>query len=249
MRKSWLIILCLFHCLLLQSQVINIESRRLESKQQGWNGQGEFGYAFIQNQNSFSNLNTRINFLHQKDIHRWFIISDLSLIQSSQGDFENAGYQHVRYNHQKSERLSYEAYAQLQFSKQMRLYPRYVLGGGPRYKIVEGDSVKIFSGVSLLVEHERMLNPIGVNSNERLSAYLSLLFYQIPGVTIDLLVMYQPRLIRFSDRRIQTELRFDFPVSAHLQCRFAATVFNDTKPPEGVPSTFTNMRSGIIYNF
>jgi hypothetical protein len=68
-------------------------------------------------------------------------------------------------------------------------------------------------------------------------------------VVIDMLIMYQPRLIQLSDRRIQTELRLDFSVSKLLQVRFAANIFNDNRPPLGVPQTFSNMRSGVLFNF
>ena len=71
----------------------------------------------------------------------------------------------------------------------------------------------------------------------------------MPGVIIDMLIMYQPRIIDLSDRRIQTELRLDFPVSKHFQVRFAGSIFNDSRPPDLVPKTFSNMRSGVLVAF
>lgn len=246
------IIVCVWFMLLMlcaKAQVINIESKRMDERKQGWTGQGEFGYSYIQNQSSISNLNTRLNLLYVKDSHAVILMNDLSIIQSSEGDFENRGYQHVRYNYHKTERLTYETFTQVQFSKQMRLYPRFLIGAGPRYKIYKADSIKIYTGASLFFEHEEMRDPIQVNSNERLNVYFSFIFTKIPGVIVDMLIMYQPRLIQVSDRRIQTELRLDFPVSKYLQVRFAANVYNDSRPPLGVPKTFSNMRSGILFNF
>src|SRR6478735_6943482 len=131
------------------AQVVNIENRRMDDKRQGWTGQGEFSYAYIQNQNSISNLNARTNFMYAKLLHKVMFINDFSYIQSSEGDFENRGYQHVRYNYEKTDRWTYEAYAQIQFNQQMRLYPRYIAGVGPRYKLHAEDSIKIFVGGSL----------------------------------------------------------------------------------------------------
>lgn len=232
-----------------QAQVVNIESRRLQTNVLGWSGQGEFGYAYIQNQNAISNLNTRLNFIHHTAKQNWLLLADISLIQSNKGDFENAGYQHIRYQYALSSKLAIEAFTQVQFNKQMRLYPRWILGGGPRYTLVEKDSVQLYLGGSLFAEHEALRDPESTNSSERLNCYLSVVFHQIPNVVIDLFLMYQPRLLKPADRRLQSEIRFDFPVSKHLQCRFAATVFNDTKPPAGVPQTFSSMRSSIIYSF
>jgi putative salt-induced outer membrane protein YdiY len=232
-----------------KAQVVNIENRRMEDKRQGWTAQGELSYTYIQNQNNFSNLNARTNVAYAKDLHKVMFINDFSFIQSSAGDFENRGYQHVRYNYQKTERLTYEAYAQVQFNQQMRLYPRYIAGVGPRYKLVGEDSIKVFIGGSLFAEHEELRNPTEVNSNERLNFYLSVTFFKIPGVAIDFLAMYQPRLIHPSDRRIQTEVRLDFPISSHLQFRVSANIFNDSRPPAGVVQTFTNVRNGLLFNF
>lgn len=247
--KAAVCILFMLLMLCVKAQVINIESKRMDERKQGWTGQGEFGYSYIQNQSSISNLNTRLNLLYVKDSHAVILMNDLSIIQSSEGDFENRGYQHVRYNYRKTDRLTYEAFTQVQFSKQMRLYPRFILGCGPRYKIYKADSIKIYTGGSLFVEHEEMRDPIQVNSNERLNVYFSFIFTKVPGVIVDMLIMYQPRLIDLGDRRIQTELRLDFPVSKYLQVRFAANIYNDSRPPDGVPKTFSNMRSGILFNF
>lgn len=243
------IVLLPANILLLNAQVINIESKRMDARKQGWTGQGEFGYSYIQNQSSISNLNTRLNVLYVKDRQALIFLNDLSIIQSSEGDFENRGYQHVRYNYKKTDRLTYEVFTQVQFSKQMRLYPRFILGGGPRYEIYKEDSIKIYSGASLFFEHEELRDPIQVNSNERLNMYFSFIYTKVPGVIIDMLMMYQPRIINISDRRIQTELRLDFPVSQYLQVRFAASIFNDSRPPDTVPKTFSNMRSGVLVNF
>jgi putative salt-induced outer membrane protein YdiY len=242
------IVCCLF-IISTQAQVVNIENRRMEKKEQGWSGQGELSYAYVQNQNSISNLNARTNFLYVHLLHKVMFINDFSFIQSSEGDFENRGYQHIRYNFQKTERLTYEAYAQVQFNQQMRLYPRYILGAGPRYQLVGEDSIKVYVGGSLFAEHEQLRNPTEVNSNERLNFYLSLTFFKIPGVVIDFMAMYQPRLIHPSDRRIQTEIRLDFPISKRLQFRVTANVFNDSRPPTDVPKTFTNVRNGLLFNF
>lgn len=249
LRKAAIYLGLLLNVYSVKAQVINIESKRMNENRQGWIGQGEFAYSYIQNQTSISNLNTRLNLLYVKEQHAVMLLNDLSIIQSSEGDFENRGYQHVRYNYKKTDRLTYEAFTQVQFSKQMRLYPRFILGGGPRYKVFKADSIKIYTGASLFFEHEEMRDPIQVNSNERLNMYFSYVFTKVPGVVIDMLIMYQPRLIQLSDRRIQTELRLDFSVSKLLQVRFAANIFNDNRPPLGVPQTFSNMRSGVLFNF
>lgn len=244
---------CALLCLILNysadAQVVNIESRRMDDKRQGWSAQGEFNYSYIQNQNTISNLGTRSNFMHVKERHKVMFINDFSFIQSSVADFENRGYVHLRYNYQKTEKLTYETFGQVQFSQQMRLYPRCLLGVGPRYKIYLEDSIRVYAGAALMYEYEKLYSPTEVNSNERMNFYVSVNFFKIPSVVIDLLVMYQPRLVDIHDRRIQTELRFDFPISKYLQFRFASSLYNDSRPPASVPQTFTNVRNGILFSF
>jgi putative salt-induced outer membrane protein YdiY len=248
-KGTWGIIIACMLSISVQAQVVNIENRRMGDNRQGWTGQGEFSYAYIQNQSSISNLNARTNFMYARLVHKVMFINDFSFIQSSEGDFENRGYQHIRYNYQKTDRLTYEAYVQIQYNQQMRLYPRYIAGIGPRYKVHAEDSIRVFVGASIFAEHEQLKNPSETNTNERFNFYLALNFFKIPGVTVDFLAMYQPRLVHPSDRRIQTELRLDFPISKLLQFRLSASIFNDSRPPDGVPKTFTNMRNGILFTF
>ena len=54
-------------------QVINIESKRMEAAKEGWAGQGEFAYAFIKNQNTFSQMSTRLNFIYNKKQNTYII--------------------------------------------------------------------------------------------------------------------------------------------------------------------------------
>jgi hypothetical protein len=231
------------------AQVINIESKRMEAANEGWAGQGEFAYAFIKNQNTFSQMSTRLNFIYNKNQNTYIILTDLSFIQSSAGDFENAGFQHVRYNYAKTNKLTFEAYSQVQFSKQMHLYPRYAIGAGPRYKIFKNDSVRVYAGASLLLEHEQLQEPYAIMSNERLTGYFSCIINKIPNVSVDFMMMFQPRLFDLNDMRFQGEMRLDFPVSNQLKFRFATSIYNDSKPPAGVPNNFTQARNSIIYNF
>ena len=60
------------------AQVINIESKRMEAANEGWAGQGEFAYAFIKNQNTFSQMSTRLNFIYNKNQNTYIILTDLS---------------------------------------------------------------------------------------------------------------------------------------------------------------------------
>jgi hypothetical protein len=107
----------------------------------------------------------------------------------------------------------------------------------------------VYAGASLLFEHEQLQEPYAIMSNERLTGYFSCIINKIPNVTVDFMMMFQPRLFDFNDVRFQSELRLDFPVSSQLKFRFATSIYNDSKPPIGVPNNFTQARNSIIYNF
>ncbi|MCB0820976.1 MAG: DUF481 domain-containing protein, partial [Bacteroidetes bacterium] len=156
-----------------QAQVVNIESRRVDAKKPGWQGYGELWFSYLQNQNRAISIGTRVSLVYLKERHKYLLISDAAFNQTNNTNLESSGFQHVRYNYVLGPRWVWEGFGQVYFSRQMRLYPRYTFGSGPRFKVYKGDSMQVYLGGSLMFEHEALQNPRESYSSERLSFYLS----------------------------------------------------------------------------
>lgn len=250
-RKSYFVSLICAIGLIYTSnaQVVNIENRRLDKTDNGWRGTGELSLGLVRNQNSAVNFATRVSVLYGKDKHRYLLMTDAAINQSNLGNIESIGWFHFRYNYLLKENFSWEGFAQTLFSQQMRLYPRYTLGAGPRYKVFQSDSLKLYVGSSLMFEHENLQNPGASYSSERLTFYFSWVWINKTDFTVDWMFLYQPRLFDFSDNRIQTELRTEAKINKQFRMRFQLSLLYDADPPATVPRVFVNSRTGLMFNF
>lgn len=233
----------------IKAQVVNIESRRVDATEKGLQGYGELWFSYLKNQNTAIRVGTRVSLVYLKERHRYLFITDASFNQTNNTNLESSGFQHVRYNYILNPRWAMEGFGQLFFSRQMRLYPRYTFGAGPRYKAFKGDSMQVYLGASLMFEHESLQNPREQYSTDRLSFYLSWVLSKHKFIKFDWMFLYQPRLSDFSDRRIQTEARVDIDVLKRFRLRFAASILYDTNPPSGIPRTFINSRTAFMVDF
>jgi hypothetical protein len=231
------------------AQVVNIESRRVDAKKPGWQGYGELWFSYLKNQNRALTVGTRVSLVYLRERHKYLLISDAAFNQTNNTNLESAGFQHLRYNYVLGPRWVWEGFAQVYFSRQMRLYPRYTFGSGPRYKVYKGDSMQVYLGGSLMFEHEALQNPLEAYSSDRLSFYLSWVLSKHKYIRFDWMLLYQPRLANFSDRRVQTELRADIDVIKRFKLRLAASILFDSDQASGVPSTFINSRTSFLVDF
>jgi hypothetical protein len=176
-------------------------------------------------------------------------MTDASINQTNLGNIESVGWFHFRYNYLQTESFTWEAFAQTLFSRQMRLYPRYTFGGGPRFRVFQSDSLKLYLGASLMFEHENLQNPSGSYSSERSTFYFSWVWINKNDFTVDWMFLYQPRLLQFDDYRLQTELRAESKINKLLRMRFQLSLLYDSDPPASVPKVFVNSRTSLMVNF
>lgn len=244
-----LVLACFFLLQSLSAQVVNIESRRIDAKKPGWQGYGEVWYAYLKNQNRAISVGTRFSLVYLTPRNKYLFISDGSFNQTNSTNLESSGFQHVRHNYVINPRWTWENFAQVFFSRQMRLYPRYTLGSGARYKAFKGDSMQVYLGGSWMFEHESLQNPREQYSSDRMSFYLSWVLSKHKFIKFDWMFLYQPRLVEFADYRIQTELRTDIDVYKRFKLRLSASILYDKNPPQGVPQTFINSRTSVLVDF
>ncbi|MFN4082857.1 MAG: DUF481 domain-containing protein [Bacteroidia bacterium] len=231
----------------LAQQVINIESKRYDRLDSGWHGSSEFNLSYIQNQNKILSTGTKQDIMFIEGINTYLFINDLNFIRVNEKNLDYSTYQHLRYKRTIKPWLHGEAFGQTQFNQQLGLNFRGLLGAGPRIRLVQNDSIKVFVGPMWMYEYEvERPNKRQVVTN-RLSLYISALLIKKDLLNINLLGYYQPDVANPKDFRILTELRFDFRITKYLSFRFAGSQTYDSDPPPGIPNNFLNIRNGIVY--
>lgn len=233
--------------LVLAQQVINIESKRYDRLDSGWHGIAELNFNYLQNQNQIINAGNKLDVMYVKDIQTYLFINDINFIRLNNTNLDYNTYQHFRYKRQIKDWLHGEAFAQTQFNQQFGLNFRGLLGAGPRIRLMNADSVKIFIGPMWMYEYEvEKPNNTQVVTN-RLSFYFSVLFLKNHNFTVNILGYYQPDLANFADFRISSDLRLEFKINRKYAFRSSASQSYDSKPPPNIPNNFINLKNSFVY--
>ncbi len=230
-------------------QVINIESKQYDSRDTLWHGNIELNFNLIQNQNQIINLGNKVNLLKNQDIHSYLFINEFNLVRANANNLALNGYQHVRYKRAIKPYLSGEAFGQTQFNEQIGLKFRGLLGAGPRIRLFYADSMKVFTGAMWMYEYEKTTDELVNNVKNRMSFYLSFLYFKEKHFNFDLVCYYQPDLIDFGDFRVLTELKAEWRITQKLSFRFGLIQNYNSFPATGFPNNTLNVRNAFVYRF
>jgi len=166
--------------------------------------------------------------------------------------FVNNGFGHLRYNLKINSVITWEAFLQSQFNKVQEVRFRQLTGTGPRFRVVQKDSIQLFFGLLYMYEYEETSGQVEIvyNRDHRLSNYLSLGFQPTAYLSINHISYFQPNLRDFNnDFRISSETTLDVQLSAKLSLRTYFQLVYDEKPPIGVPRTMYSLTNGLSWRF
>ena len=117
------------------TQVVNIESRRMQSDTTGW--LGNFGTNFLFEKNAVEvlniNLNAHVQYKTKKNLY--LILTNYNLLKGSGETFSDNLFYHFRFNHKLNTWLRWEVFTQLQQNSVTGIDVRMLAGTGPRFKL------------------------------------------------------------------------------------------------------------------
>lgn len=228
-------------------QVINFETRRYDTRDTGWTGNLEFMFNLVQNVNQVLTMGNKFDLAYQKDVNSYLFMNEFNFVRANNKNLERNSYQHLRYKKALNPWLSAEAYAQTQTNQMIGLKFRGLLGAGPRFRVFDNDSMKIFVSAKWLYTYEETTDETLRNIKNRLSLYGSLLYYKEKNFSFDLVFYYQPDIIDFSDVLIQSEFKAEWMITRKLAFRFALSENYNSRPPAGYPAHAVGVRNSLVY--
>lgn len=230
-------------------QVINIESKQYDNKDTVWHGNIEFLFNLLQNQNQVISIGNKFNISRTHDIHTYLFLNEFNFIRANTQNLDYNTYQHARYKRTISTWLSGEAFAQTQFNQQIGLKFRGLLGAGPRMRLMYSDSMKVFVGPMWMYEYEETTEAAARNVHNRLSLYVSFLYFKEKNFNFDIVAYYQPDLVEFSNYRLMSEIKAQWLITRKLGFRFSLSQNYNSVPPPGIPNNLLNIKNSFVYNF
>ncbi len=242
-------ILFIFFTVSLKSQVINIENKRFLNDTNGWVGNVDFSFNVFNNTQQVIQFSNAARVQYQKNRSRFILLNDLNLIKAGNTDFANAGYQHFRYNYKISKWVTMEAFTQTQYNPVLKLDFRYLLGAGPRLKLLKKEKARIYIAALYMYEYDDIIND-DVNLHEhRLSSYLTCSFSLFKSMDLTSTTFYQPNLENTADYRIANDSGLEIHINKHLNFKSTFNMLYDTKQPIGIPDLVYSFRNGLSIKF
>lgn len=247
--KQYLVFALLVFGFSLQSQVVNIEEKRITTDSVGWAGSASAEFSLVKIDNLIANLNTDAHLQHTSSKNQWLFISSFNFLQAENTNLVNEGFAHFRYNRKLTKGIRWEAFTQGQFNGLTKINFRGLTGTGPRFTLAENEKFKSFLGMLYMFEYEEIDDEGTIHRDHRVSSYLS--FSVKPSTTFSFIntTYFQPRLDQFSDFRLSTDNAILLKISDKLQFKTTYSLLHDTNPPPEVPRTTYRWMNGLKFTF
>jgi hypothetical protein len=229
-------------------QILNIESIRQKEQNKRWVGSVKLNVQLLENKNSFVLVTNRIRLQYKKDKVLVLGMNDYNLKTSNDKEIVKNGTQHIRLNYDLKSRLKLEAFGQNQFDEIRDLESRILLGVGLRYKLSKHEKYRVYTGLSIMQEWEKVKNEDRFD-DLRLSTYVSFSFFFNEHVSLVNTTYFQPNLSDFSDYRVSTDMMLVLKIFKNLAFNTSLLWSYDAQPPVNIPKVLYKFTNGLVYTF
>ncbi len=232
-----------------KAQVINIEGKRFMNDSNGWVGNADFNFNVFNNTQQVLQFSNTVRVQYQKNRSRFILLNDLNFIKAGNTDFANAGYQHFRYNYKVSKWITMEAFTQTQYNPVLKLDFRYLIGTGPRLKLLKKEHAKIYVAALYMYEYDDIVaDPINLYEH-RISSYVTCTFSILKNLEFASTTFYQPNIENTNDYRIANDSGLEIHINKHLNFKSSFNILYDTYQPIGIPDLVYSFRNGLSVKF
>lgn len=250
MYKSLVSLVVLFTGLstMLSGQVVNIEKQRAD-KNKDFYGNIKASVQYEQSktvlwQNSFSS-----DLYLRNGSHLFMSFTSWDYISAGKENLLDKGYEHLRYNYNIDSLFVFEVFGQYQFNDLRKIKYRSLVGGGLRFNIFSGDSLKWFTGTSIMYEERQFTYEAIGQYHWRFNLYTNLHWDISKIIRISGIVYFQPSLHDFYNQNISGEANLEIKLLKKLSFFVNTMLTYETKPPSDVANFYSVVRNGIKWDF
>lgn len=247
--KSILAFLLIFS-LKASSQIVNIENARMRSDTVGWQGSlGAYG-SLTQNtvQIFQAGLDAKLQYKTSGNSGLWLILGNMDMLRVKSAKYVSNAMLHIRYNFKVNDWLRWEAFGQYQDNAVTQIDHRILVGTGPRFKLVDRKSFRMYFASLMMFENEKEITkPSVIHNDIRNSSYLS--FTWLPAANLDLVstTYLQPKIDQFADCRILNQISFKVKATPHFSMSIRWNYLHDKFPAGTAPNTIYTFGTGLNY--
>ena len=169
---------------------------------------------------------------------------------NSTNTINNKGFCHIRYTKNLIKNYFLETFIQYEFNDFLNIKDRYLLGIGTRIKFDTKKNNSIFLGIGLMNEKE--IYELDVEDDKNLirsTNYLSNSTKINDNVTLSNIIYFQLDIGNANDYRILYDSSINVETIKNLSLNFAINYRYDNDPHENSSQSYTQLSSGIEYEF
>lgn len=241
---------CLLSVVVSRAQIVNIESRRIQSDTTGWTGSVGGSMSLIKNVNKVFSAGAFAHLQYKNRKNLYLLLGDYSFLKGSNKKFTDNTFFHLRYNHKLNGLIRWELFTQFQTNKITKIDSRFLAGMGPRFKLSGTGVLHVYLGLLAMYEYEREIaDPPVSHHNARSSSYLS--FTLKPTATLEIIstTFYQPRFDKWTDFRVLNQESVSLAITQQLAATINWNYLYDRYPVAGVPRSNYSFTTGLKYAF
>lgn len=232
------------------AQVVNIESERLKADSNGVYGSLSGDFELTSNTKTVVVFDATAQLEYKQDSNLYLLLGNYGFVSGDKEAFANNAFIHLRYNRKITTLLRWEVFTQLQFNEVSKINLRYLLGTGPRFKLVDKEKLKIYAASLVMFEYgEDDTTENAFHRDVRSSSYLTFTFVPIHNLRIISTTYYQPLYNELSDFRLMNQESVEISISGRFKLEPAFNYLFDSRPVSGVPKVNYSFKMGLEYHF
>lgn len=232
------------------AQIVNIESKRIQSDTTGWFGNIGTSFLFEKNAVQVTTINANAHAEYKSSKSLYLFLVNYNFLKGDGQTLSNNLFYHLRYNYKLNKWLRWEAFTQFQQNSVTGIKLRLLAGSGPRFKLSGSKQVSLYAATAAMYEYEEeQTMPVIYHRDLRSSSYISFSYDPSKNAEIIVAVFYQPLFDNFRDYRILNEINVKFKIVKHFSFTTGWYYLYDSRPAANRPKLNYRISNGISYDF
>src|SRR4051812_4538809 len=134
--------------------IVNVENSRIQSDTTGWKGDIGTSFSFSKNVQQILSINATAHLQYKTEKDLYLLLANYNLLKGDNQQLLNNMFYHLRYNRKLGKVVRWEAFTQWQQNSINNIDLRSLFSTGPRCKLHESKSFKIYAAALAMYEHE-----------------------------------------------------------------------------------------------
>ena len=227
------------------AQIVNMESQRYHTDTTGWAGSIGGNFALTNYGQKVFDVDANAHLQYKSKKSLYLFLGGYGFLKGDQQSYVDYSFLHLRYNYKLTKLIRLEAFTQWQQNVITKIQFRYLIGAGPRFKLVESKKIKLYMGSLPMYEIEKETGVSKNIRNWRCSNYLSFTFIPNKQTELTTTTYYQPVMFDAGDYRLLNQSTCKIKAGKKIAVVIRYNYQYDASPAAGVTSETYTFGTGL----